>query len=211
MPIIDNPETVAAGAAGIDYRALGMTPAMPAPRAVPFQEPPAISVATLTDVAFQRCISPVCGATYGVDEVRVACDVCGSLLDVVYDWDRLRPPDVVRVFRAEMGAPERAAVAQRRLAVSRAAAVRPAASRSSPSAKGRRCCSPRAGVGKYVGLQAGRSVSAIRGDESLGQLQRQRHDGRVHARPAGRRQAGRLRLDRQHQRLAGPVLLGHAS
>ena len=30
-------------------------------------------------------------ATYGVDEVRVACQ-CGNLLDVVYDWDRLRPP-----------------------------------------------------------------------------------------------------------------------
>jgi len=43
-------------------------------------------------VAFQRCISPACGATYGVEEVRVACDVCGSLLDVIYDWNRLEPP-----------------------------------------------------------------------------------------------------------------------
>ncbi|HVX11317.1 MAG TPA: threonine synthase [Pirellulales bacterium] len=25
--------------------------------------------------------------------MRVACGVCGSLLDVVYDWDRLRPPE----------------------------------------------------------------------------------------------------------------------
>jgi threonine synthase len=46
----------------------------------------------LTDVAFQRCIMPSCGATYGISEVHVACEVCGSLLDVVYDWDRLRPP-----------------------------------------------------------------------------------------------------------------------
>ena len=22
----------------------------------------------------------------------MACDVCGGLLDVIYDWDRLRPP-----------------------------------------------------------------------------------------------------------------------
>jgi threonine synthase len=46
----------------------------------------------LTDVAFQRCIMPACGATYGIREVRVDCAACGSLLDVVYDWDRLQPP-----------------------------------------------------------------------------------------------------------------------
>jgi threonine synthase len=46
----------------------------------------------MTDVAFQRCISPSCAATYGIEEVLVACTVCGALIDVVYDWDRLRPP-----------------------------------------------------------------------------------------------------------------------
>ncbi|REK15901.1 MAG: threonine synthase [Planctomycetota bacterium] len=61
----------------------------------------AISVVTLTDVAFQRCIVPACGATYGVDEVRVACDVCGSLLDVVYDWERLKPPDKLSFFETK--------------------------------------------------------------------------------------------------------------
>jgi threonine synthase len=30
--------------------------------------------------------------------VRVACDVCGSLLDVVYDWNRLKPPDSFDFF-----------------------------------------------------------------------------------------------------------------
>lgn len=44
-------------------------------------------------MAFQRCVSSGCGATYGIDEVRVDCDKCGSLLDVAYDWDRARPPD----------------------------------------------------------------------------------------------------------------------
>lgn len=62
------------------------------PRPPRCQEVFAISVATLTDVAFQRCISPSCATTYGVEEVRVACDICGSLLDVVYDWNRLGPP-----------------------------------------------------------------------------------------------------------------------
>jgi len=56
------------------------------------QELATISVATLTDVAFQRCISPACAATYGIHEVRVACEACGSLLDVIYDWNRLKPP-----------------------------------------------------------------------------------------------------------------------
>jgi len=33
-----------------------------------------------------------------VDEARVACDVCGNLLDVVYDWDRLDVPETLRFF-----------------------------------------------------------------------------------------------------------------
>ncbi len=41
---------------------------------------------------YQKCISVNCGATYGVEEVRVACQKCGDLLDVKYDWDRLQPP-----------------------------------------------------------------------------------------------------------------------
>jgi threonine synthase len=51
-----------------------------------------------TDVAFQRCISPNCGATYSVDEVRVDCGVCGNLLDVAYDWGRLAPPKTLAHF-----------------------------------------------------------------------------------------------------------------
>ncbi|MEX0675737.1 MAG: threonine synthase [Pirellulales bacterium] len=41
---------------------------------------------------------PWCGATYGIGEVRVACEACGSLLDVVYDWDRVRPPKSFSFF-----------------------------------------------------------------------------------------------------------------
>jgi threonine synthase len=41
---------------------------------------------------------PSCSATYPIDEVRVACGTCGSLLDVVYDWDRLEPPRDLREF-----------------------------------------------------------------------------------------------------------------
>jgi len=60
---------------------------------------PAISTATQTDVAFQKCIHPGCGATYGVDEVRVACESCGNLLDVVYDWQRLGVPESWSFFQ----------------------------------------------------------------------------------------------------------------
>ncbi len=56
-----------------------------------------------TQLAFQRCISPKCQATYGVDDARVACGACGSLLDVAYDWDRARPPTDWRFFEAKWG------------------------------------------------------------------------------------------------------------
>lgn len=56
-----------------------------------------ISVATRTDLAYQRCVSPDCGMTYALDEVRVACQ-CGQLLDVAYDWDRLEPPKSLKWF-----------------------------------------------------------------------------------------------------------------
>lgn len=45
-----------------------------------------------TSRAYQRCISASCSATYAIDEIRTACDQCGSLLDVAYDWNRLPAP-----------------------------------------------------------------------------------------------------------------------
>ena len=56
------------------------------------------AVHTDTDLAFQRCLSPSCGATYDVGEVRTSCGECDSLLDVAYDWDRLEVPDSLRFF-----------------------------------------------------------------------------------------------------------------
>jgi len=43
----------------------------------------------MTPAAYQKCINPACGATYGVEEVIVACRRCGSLVDVEYDWGKL--------------------------------------------------------------------------------------------------------------------------
>ncbi|MHB8860887.1 MAG: threonine synthase [Pirellulaceae bacterium] len=53
-----------------------------------------------TPIAYQRCISPDCAATYDIREVRVACQRCGDLLDVAYDWDRAAPPHKLSGFEA---------------------------------------------------------------------------------------------------------------
>ncbi len=54
-----------------------------------------------TDVAFQRCIDPNCGTTYGIEEMLVSCSDCGGLLDVRYEWDRLPVPRSLTEFEAK--------------------------------------------------------------------------------------------------------------
>jgi threonine synthase len=58
-------------------------------------------VRTKTDLAYQQCIMPLCGATYDVGEVRTSCDACGALLDIVYDWDSLPVPDALSFFETK--------------------------------------------------------------------------------------------------------------
>jgi len=53
-----------------------------------------------TDLAFQRCINPACGATYDALSIRTACDKCGDLLDIDYDWDRAALPERLNEFEA---------------------------------------------------------------------------------------------------------------
>ncbi len=52
--------------------------------------------------AYQQCIDPDCGKTYGIKEVHLACEACAekgkqSLLDIRYSWDR---PDVPKSLKA---------------------------------------------------------------------------------------------------------------
>ena len=54
-----------------------------------------------TELAFQQCIDPSCGATFGVAEVLSGCPQCGSLLDVRYDWSRMTLPKSLRDFEAK--------------------------------------------------------------------------------------------------------------
>ncbi|QDS86452.1 Threonine synthase [Rosistilla ulvae] len=49
-------------------------------------------------IAFQKCISPSCGATYEAESVRTSCDRCGDLVDVIYDWDRGTVPTKLKDF-----------------------------------------------------------------------------------------------------------------
>lgn len=115
----------------------------------------AISVSTTTDLAFQRCIAPSCGATYAIDEVRVACDACGNLLDVAYDWNRVRPPDSWKFFEQKWS---------RRFdpldfsGVWRFRTLLPFAPDEQivTIGEGQTLLQPSAGVAKYVGVQLGR-------------------------------------------------------
>jgi threonine synthase len=50
--------------------------------------------------AFQRCIAPLCRATFDLTEVLTACPDCGNLLDIDYEWDRLAVPSSLREFEA---------------------------------------------------------------------------------------------------------------
>lgn len=86
-----NGRSVAASGA-LPYTSCGET------RCAQLAEASAISVAIKTDLAFQKCVAPSCGATFGVEEVLTACPACGNLLDVRYDWDRLQPPRTLRWF-----------------------------------------------------------------------------------------------------------------
>lgn len=51
--------------------------------------------------AFQRCIAPLCRATFDVTEVLTSCPDCGSLLDIDYEWDKLPVPKSLRSFEAK--------------------------------------------------------------------------------------------------------------
>ena len=56
---------------------------------------------TVSEIAFQQCISPSCRAMYGVEQVLTACTKCGGLLDVSYDWDAATIPDSLSEFESK--------------------------------------------------------------------------------------------------------------
>jgi threonine synthase len=105
--------------------------------------------------AFQRCLHPDCGATYGVAETRFACARCGGLLDVAYEWDKLPVPRSLREFEAawrNRGDPLDFSGVwrfRRLLPFAREADI-------VTIGEGQTLCLPADRVGRYVGLEPGR-------------------------------------------------------
>lgn len=54
--------------------------------------------AITSGLAFQKCLNPLCGATFDLSEVKTACERCGDLLDVDYDWSRIAVPQKLSDF-----------------------------------------------------------------------------------------------------------------
>ncbi len=52
------------------------------------------------EVAYQKCINPICQATYDIMQVLPKCPVCGELLDVEYDWEHVELPKKLEDFGA---------------------------------------------------------------------------------------------------------------
>jgi len=54
----------------------------------------------VNDLAFQQCINPACAATYSSGESFFKCPKCGDLLDVRYDWDKVKTPKSLSRFES---------------------------------------------------------------------------------------------------------------
>lgn len=49
-------------------------------------------------IAYQRCINSLCKAIFDIGQAKTACDRCGDLLDVEYDWTRIAVPTRLDAF-----------------------------------------------------------------------------------------------------------------
>ncbi len=53
--------------------------------------------------AFQLCTNPDCKSTYDIAQALTACPACGWLLDIEYEWDKVRLPKKLSDFEARWG------------------------------------------------------------------------------------------------------------
>jgi len=58
----------------------------------------------MREPAYQQCIHPDCGCTFGIDEIIFTCSACSSLLDVTFDWDACTPPKSLSFFDSRRAA-----------------------------------------------------------------------------------------------------------
>ena len=156
----------------------------------------------MSDAAYQKCINSGCGATFSVDEVKVACTKCGSLLDIRYDWSRLPVPKDLSFFEHRWSTKGTGTDGRDDFSgVWRFRELLPfyrTADDIVTIGEGRTVLQTADLLARQLGMNAGQSAAAIRGAESQRQLQRQRHDRRLHPRQNGRGKPRRLRLHRQH-------------
>jgi threonine synthase len=52
----------------------------------------------MTDSAYQKCINPDCGAQFDCGQAMFKCPACGELLDVCYNWDKIKVPKKLSEF-----------------------------------------------------------------------------------------------------------------
>ncbi len=53
---------------------------------------------SITDVAYQKCINPACAAEFDCGQAMFKCPQCGELLDIRYNWDKIKVPDKLSGF-----------------------------------------------------------------------------------------------------------------
>ncbi len=53
--------------------------------------------------AYQKCINPACGAQFDCGESMFKCPQCGDLLDIQYDWDKVKVPEKLGDVRQALG------------------------------------------------------------------------------------------------------------
>jgi len=51
-----------------------------------------------TDAAFQKCTNPDCGAEFDCGQAIFKCPRCGELLDIQYDWNKIKVPKKMSDF-----------------------------------------------------------------------------------------------------------------
>ena len=163
------------------------------------------TVSTATSLALQKCVMPGCGATYDVGEVRTACGECGALLDITYDWDRLETPSRLRDFEKKWA---RRNEPLERSGVWRFRELLPFAPDDQivTIGEGQTPLHASASVDEFIGLRPDRVRLQYEGMNPSGSF---KDNGMTaaftHAHMIGA-EAGRLRVDRQHLRVARPVL-----
>jgi threonine synthase len=109
----------------------------------------------MTEAAFQRCIHPACATTAALDDRSFQCPKCGGLMDVAYDWDRVRPPRSLKEFESKW---TRRAEPLDFSGVWRFRELFPFAKDDQvlTIGEGQTLCQRADAVGKYVGMDSGR-------------------------------------------------------